>query len=80
MNAKIQKWGNSLALRIPKGFAEQAKVSAGSDVDLSIEGDRLVIRRVRPPKHTLERLLAGVTRQNVHREVDTGKRKGRELL
>ena len=37
MQTKVQKWGNSLGLRIPKSFAEQAGVEAGSEVDLSVE-------------------------------------------
>ena len=40
MRTRIQKWGNSLGLRIPKSFAEEAGVEAGSDVDLSIEDRR----------------------------------------
>ncbi len=44
MNTKIQKWGNSLGLRIPKSFAEEAGVEAGSEVDLTVEDGQLIVR------------------------------------
>ena len=78
MQTKIQKWGNSLGLRIPKSFAEQAGVSAGSDVDLSVEDGELIVRPRRTPKYELNQLLQAVTPRNVHREVETGESVGRE--
>ena len=45
MQTKVQKWGNSLGLRIPKSFAEQAGVEAGSEVDLSVEDGELIVRQ-----------------------------------
>ena len=78
MQTKIQKWGNSLGLRIPKSFAKQAGVEAGSDVDLSIEGSDLVVRSKRRSRYRLQSLLKGVTVKNLHKEVDTGARVGRE--
>jgi len=78
MQTKIQKWGNSLGLRIPKSFAEQAGVAAGSDVDLSVEDGELIVRPQRLPRYNLKDLLRAVTARNVHREVETGKPVGRE--
>lgn len=78
MQTKIQKWGNSLGLRIPKSFAKQAGVEAGSDVDLSIEGSDLVVRSLLRPRYRLQDLLRGVTAKNLHKEVDTGAPVGRE--
>jgi antitoxin MazE len=78
MQTKIQKWGNSLGLRIPKSFAKQAGVEAGSDVDLSIEGSDLVVRSKRRSRYRLQSLLKGVKAKNLHKEVDTGARVGRE--
>lgn len=77
MQTKIQRWGNSLGLRIPKSFAEEARVEAGSTVDLSIEGGDLVIRPLRR-RYTLRSLVAGINRDNVHESVDTGEPVGRE--
>jgi antitoxin MazE len=78
MLTRIQKWGNSLGLRIPKAFAEQAGVEAGSEVDLSIEDGDLVIRPRHRPKYVLADLLRGVTVKNIHTEVDTGEPVGKE--
>jgi antitoxin MazE len=47
MITTIQRWGNSLAIRIPKAFAAQARLAEDSDVEISIEGDRIVISPLR---------------------------------
>jgi antitoxin MazE len=78
MRTKIQKWGNSLGLRIPKSFAEEAQIHAGSTVDLSMDDGRLVVRRLRVPPYRLEDLLSKVTKDNLHEEVPTGGAVGRE--
>ena len=78
MQTKIQKWGNSLGLRIPKSFAEQVGVQAGSEVDLAIENGELIIRPARTRRYDLKQLLRGVTAKNIHREIDTGEPVGRE--
>jgi antitoxin MazE len=72
MRVQVQKWGNSLALRIPKSFANETDLSPGSDVDLSIEDGRLVITPLAKPRYSLDELLARVTPENRHDEVDTG--------
>jgi antitoxin MazE len=78
MQTKVQKWGNSLGLRIPKSFAEQAGVEAGSEVDLSVEDGELIVRPRRQPRYELKDLLRSVTAKNVHKEVETGDPVGRE--
>ena len=72
MQTKIQKWGNSLGLRIPRSFAKQAGVEAGSEVDLSVEGNDLIVRSRRRRQYKLAALLRGVTARNLHKEIDTG--------
>lgn len=79
MIAKIQKWGNSLGLRIPKALAEQAAVGEGAKVDISVDNGRLVISAVRDPDHDLDELLARITPENLHGEVTTGAPRGREV-
>jgi antitoxin MazE len=79
MRAQVQKWGNSLALRIPKAFAEETQVKRGSIVELTVEEGRLVVVPKRRKPVTLKRLLSGVTRQNVHGETDSGAPIGREV-
>jgi len=78
MQTKVQKWGNSLGLRIPKSFAEQAGVEAGSEVDLAVEDGELIVRPRRQPRYELKDLLRSVTAKNVHKEVETGDPVGRE--
>jgi len=78
MRTKIQKWGNSLALRIPKSFAEETEVEAGCTVDLSIADGQLVVSPVRPQRFELHALLAEVTEENLHAEISAGEPTGRE--
>ena len=79
MVTKLQKWGNSLGLRIPKSFAAEVQVEAGSLVDLRVERGALTVRPVRRRKYELSRLLKGVNSRNLHAEVQTGKPIGREI-
>ena len=72
MRMQVQKWGNSLALRIPKPFAEDADVREGAVVNLSVSKGKLVVAPVRRRKTTLKRLLAKVNKHNLHGEVDSG--------
>jgi antitoxin MazE len=79
MRTQIQKWGNSLALRIPKSFAAESNIQEGSVVDISIVEGKLVIRPISEPTYTLDQLLARVTKKNIHGEVDTGGPVGKEV-
>ena len=78
MKTKMQKWGNSLAIRIPKAFATEAGLKEESEVDVSLKGGKLVVVPVEKPGMTLKMLVAKITKENVHREVDTGPATGRE--
>jgi antitoxin MazE len=77
MDTKIQRWGNSLAVRIPKAYAEQMGLFSNSPVRISLEGERLVIESVR--RATLADLLAEVTPDNLHDETDWGASVGNEV-
>jgi antitoxin MazE len=78
MRARVQKWGNSLAVRIPRAFAEQSGLKENTPIDLSLTEGRLLIEPIPEPDLTLEELLAGVTDQNLHGEIDTGPSAGNE--
>ena len=78
MKARVQKWGNSLALRIPKSLAVEAGIENDAPVELTLKGGTIVIARVAPPPLSLAELLEGITPQNLHSEVDTGDATGRE--
>lgn len=69
MSTKIQKWGNSLAIRIPKSYAEALKFDEGSDVKFKIVKDKLVISRKRKPEFRLENLLDKISEKNLHKEI-----------
>ena len=79
MHVRVQKWGNSLALRIPKTFAEDAAVKDGSVLDVSVLDGKLVAVPVRSKKFTLKQLLSKVKKNNLHGEVDFGPAVGREV-
>lgn len=68
MRATIRKWGNSLALRIPSGLAEDAHLGDGAEVDIALRNGRLVIEPVTGPDVSLEELVSGITPENLHRE------------
>jgi antitoxin MazE len=76
MEATVARWGNSLALRIPRHLANEAGLAEHTHVLISFEEGALVIR---PKKASMiDDLLARVTDDNLHAEVSTGRRKGRE--
>ena len=79
MRTRIEKWGNSLGLRIPKSCATEAGVEAGSVVDVPVENGELVVKPARRPHYGLDELLDRVSAENVHGEVETGGAVGREV-
>jgi len=79
MKAKIQKWGNSLALRIPKSFALKAKLRQDELVDLSIDKEKIIITPIGEKEYSLDELLEGVSENNLHGEFDTGALVGKEI-
>ncbi|MGI8553398.1 MAG: AbrB/MazE/SpoVT family DNA-binding domain-containing protein [Dehalococcoidia bacterium] len=79
MRSRVQKWGNSLAVRIPKAFAEQAGLAENVSVHLSLAEGKVLIEPVRSDGFTLDQLLAGVTEANRHAEVETGQPVGNEV-
>ncbi len=78
MRTRVQRWGNSLALRIPKSFATETALADGAEVDLTLEDGRLVITPLAESPFSLEDLLAGITPDNLHGETDNGASVGAE--
>ncbi len=79
MKTRVQKWGNSLAVRIPKSFAEEIGLKDDTSVDVSLSKGKVIVAPVTSKsKLTLSRLLALVTNENLHREIDTGIAVGNE--
>lgn len=79
MKTRVQKWGNSLALRIPKSFAAEAGLREDTAVEMSLVKGKLVVQPVSQEPVSLDELLRGVTDQNLHGEWDTGPAVGREI-
>jgi len=78
MNARVQKWGNSLALRIPRPFALEVGLEENSEVEISLADGRLVVRPVGRMHFDLSDLLGRVTPKNRHAEVEVDGPVGKE--
>ncbi|MBC6431818.1 AbrB/MazE/SpoVT family DNA-binding domain-containing protein [Nostoc sp. HG1] len=78
MTAVVAKWGNSLAIRIPRAVAEQADVTEGTAIELSVEGNNIIITPQKRKKYTLDELLEGMTPDKFHPEFETGNAVGNE--
>jgi len=79
MRTRVQKWGNSLALRIPKSFAVEAGLRENLAVDLSVREGKLVVQPIGEEPVSLDALLREVTDENLHGEWNTGSSAGREV-
>ena len=79
MTTKVQRWGNSLAVRIPASFARDIHLTKGMPVDLSVAYGRLVIDPNLKPRYTLSGLLKKVTKRNLHSETGWGRVAGKEI-
>jgi antitoxin MazE len=79
MQTKIKKWGNSLALRIPKSFALNANLRQDELVDLSMDKERIIITPIGEKEYSLDKLLESVSESNLHGEFDTGAPAGKEI-
>jgi antitoxin MazE len=79
MRTRVQKWGNSLALRIPKSFAADVGLDVNSDVELSLVKGALVVQPITTEQLSLEQLLCGITDDNLPGEWETGPRVGKEV-
>jgi antitoxin MazE len=73
---QVQKWGNSLGVRIPKAIAMKVGLEEGSEIDFDVEEDKIIIKCKR---QKLKDLLSQITTDNIHKEVSTGDAEGREL-
>ncbi|MFA6240247.1 MAG: AbrB/MazE/SpoVT family DNA-binding domain-containing protein [Candidatus Hydrogenedentales bacterium] len=80
MQVRVQKWGESLALRIPKSIASDMGITAESAVELQMRNGKLEVAAMAQSSLELDRLLALVTEENVHGEIDSGRPVGREEL
>jgi antitoxin MazE len=79
MQATIKQWGNSLAVRIPKAFAQQTKMKKGTSISITLENGRVIMKPLKRRKYTLDELVSKITPQNRHPETDWGPPQGKEI-
>lgn len=78
MRVTVKKWGNSASVRIPAPIMEAAQVRLDQQVDVKEEQGRIIIEPVRAPAFDLVALVAGITDENRHDEIDFGDSVGNE--
>ena len=78
MQVKVQKWGNSLGVRIPKSFTKDTNIHEGTEVDMSLEKGIITMKPIKTI-HSLSELLSKVTKDNIHNEIETGEVVGGEI-
>jgi antitoxin MazE len=79
MRIRIQKWGNSLALRIPKAFAFQSNIREDEYVNVSLEENRIIVEPLAERQYSLKEMIEGINNKNLHTEIDTGHKVGNEV-
>jgi antitoxin MazE len=83
MKVAFQRWGNSLALRVPKVVAQEIGASDGKTAEMSVRDGKLVIEVTKPRRrrrrYTLDELVAGITPENRHEAIDWGPPVGNEV-
>jgi antitoxin MazE len=78
MKTKIQRWGNSLGIRLPKNITEQKSLREGAGVSVSIKNDQIIIEPV-AEDISLESLLSSISKENLHKETNWDRTRGNEL-
>jgi len=79
MVATVAKWGNSLAVRIPQHVVKEIQLTEGAEVDLVVIDGNLVIRPRPRRRYSLDELIAALTPENLHSEVESGAAVGNEV-
>ncbi len=79
VRTRVQKWGNSLALRVPKSFAAEVGLQSDASVDVSLSDGKLIVVPIGKPGITLKKLLSQITDKNIHREIGSGPAFGKEI-
>ncbi len=79
MQAQLMKWGNSVAVRLPKALLEAARLQAGDSVELETQAPGAILVRAKRRRPTIEELVARITPENRHEETDWGPPQGKEF-
>lgn len=79
MRTVVKKWGNSASVRIPSSIMKAARLSLDEAVDVREEAGRVVIEPVGRKEYDLAELLKGITRRNLHKELESKGPVGKEV-
>lgn len=79
MKTTAQKWGNSLAIRVPKSVAVQVGLKAQDDLEIEVQDGNVVLKPHLRRVYRLDDLVKRITPKNLHSEIDTGSPIGREI-
>ncbi len=79
MTTIVQKWGNSLALRIPSSVAKDIHLHQGSMVEMAVVEGKMIVKSKRQCKISLSQMLKGITKNNRHSEQNWGGASGQEI-
>ncbi len=80
MLIRMQKWGNSYAVRLPKAVVQETGFKEGEALQIEVVNRHIRLRRPAKREYSLDELVAGIRRSNLHGEVDFGKPDGREAF
>jgi antitoxin MazE len=75
----LSKWGNSLAVRIPKSIATEARIREGDPVAVEVAKDGSIVLRPNRRVYVLDELVSAITPRNRHKESDWGPPSGKEI-
>ena len=78
-DTQIAKWGNSLAVRIPRAIVKDAGLAEGDRLSLDLEADGSIVLRSSRRKYSLDELVAGISKKNRHRQANWGAVLGKEV-
>ncbi len=79
MTGTVQKWGNSMAVRLPKALARKARIEKGTRVEVEVRGRQIVVTPISKPVYRLEDLVRKITKKNRHPAIDAGAPRGQEV-
>jgi antitoxin MazE len=79
MRATIQKWGNSLALRIPKVVSKELGIEEATAVEMRVDNSALIVKAKKTKKLVLKELLAKINDKNCHEAIETDPAIGKEV-
>jgi antitoxin MazE len=79
MKTQLAKWGNSMAVRIPKAIAEAARLRPGDHLEMAVEDSGTLRIRKKKGEPKLRQLVRAITPENQHAESDWGAPVGKEL-